>query len=258
MVKIPKRASERIAAGLKQFQPILKAARDRDINESDTAVLVLDLLQHILGYDKYSEITSEHAIRSTYCDLAIKLDGELEFLIEVKAIGIALKDQHVKQAVDYAANQGCDWVILTNGIEWRAYKVTFTKPIANELVVQLDMLQLNSRSTTDVALIGLLAKEGWQKANLGEYHSQKQALSRYTMAALILSEPILAILRREIRRVSPDVQVTPEEIKAVLEAEVVKREILEGEKADLARRRVARTANRPLRASSDDKPVAKA
>ena len=54
-------------------------------------------------------------IRSTFCDLAVKLDGHLAFLIEVKAIGLELKEQFVKQAVDYAANQGVEWVVLTNG-----------------------------------------------------------------------------------------------------------------------------------------------
>ena len=55
-------------------------------------------------------------IRGTFCDLAVKLDGSLSFLVAVKAIGLELKDHHIKQAVDYAANQGCDWVMLTNGV----------------------------------------------------------------------------------------------------------------------------------------------
>ena len=58
--------------------------------------IIVDILAEIFGYDKYSEITSEHAIRGTYCDLATKIDGVLQFLIEVKAIGIDLKEQHVK------------------------------------------------------------------------------------------------------------------------------------------------------------------
>src|SRR3972149_3541523 len=128
MAKLPKKAVERITAGLKRFQPILTAAKSRDVNESDTVVIVTDLLQEIFGYNKYAEITSEHMIRGTFCDLAVKLEGSLAFLIEVKAIGLELKEQHVKQAVDYAANQGCEGVTLTNAAVWRAYKVTFGKP----------------------------------------------------------------------------------------------------------------------------------
>src|SRR4029077_9836178 len=97
MASIPSRVSDRLASGLKRFQPILAAARARDVNEADTVVIVMDLLSEVFGYDKYAEITREHCIRGTYCDLAIKLDSKLQFLIEVKAVGLDLKDGHLRQ-----------------------------------------------------------------------------------------------------------------------------------------------------------------
>lgn len=245
---VPAKIAARIAAGLKKFGPILTAAKARDVNESDTVVIVTDVLQEVFGYDKYSDITSEHMIRSTFCDLAIRLDGGLSVLIEVKAIGTDLKDMHVKQAVDYAANQGCDWVALTNGAIWRVYKVIFAKPIEHELVVEFDLLHLNHRKDADIELAWLLAKESWQKAKIGEYHLQRQALSRFCMAAVILSDTVLDVVRRELRRVSPDVRIETEEIAEVLRNEVIKRDALEGEKADAARKMVSRAANRALRA----------
>lgn len=253
MAKLPKRVTERISAGLKRFQPILAAAKSRDVNESDTVLIVTDLLQEIFGYDKYTEITSEFMIRGTFCDLAVKLDGVLTLLIEVKAIGLDLKEQFVKQAVDYAANQGVEWVSLTNGAVWRVYKIGFGKPIQHDLVVDFDLVTLNPRKDENIELLGLLAKEGWQKANLGEYHTQRQALSRFTMGALILSEPVLAVLRRELRRPSPDVSLDADEIRVALGADVLKREVLEGEQADAARRQVARAAGKALRTT---KPTA--
>jgi hypothetical protein len=51
------------------------------------------------------QLTSEHAIRGTYFELAVKLKGKLVQLIEVKSAGSALDDRHVKQAIDYASNQ---------------------------------------------------------------------------------------------------------------------------------------------------------
>lgn len=247
MAAVPKRAAERIAAGLKQFQPILTAAKARDINESDTAILVTDMLQSIFGYDKFAEVTSEHMIRSTFCDLAIKLDGRLAVLIEIKAIGHELKDQYVKQAVDYAANQGCDWVALTNGITWRIYRVTFSKPIEAEVVVEFDLLALNHRAGADVELLALVSKEGWLKSHLDDYHTQRQALSRFTLAGLILSEAVLDVLRREVRRLAPEVRVDNAELGKALRDDVLKREVLEGEKADGARKRIARAAAKSLR-----------
>jgi len=160
---VPAKVASRLAAGLKKFQPILAAAKARDVNESDTVVVVTDVLHEVFGYDKYSEM-----VRGTFCDLAIKLEGGLQLLIEVKAIGLELKESHVKQAVDYAANQGTDWVALTNGAVWRVYKVAFTKPIEHELVVELDLTALSHRNDQHIELLWLIAKEGWQKAGLGD------------------------------------------------------------------------------------------
>jgi predicted type IV restriction endonuclease len=246
---VPARAAARIRSALKKYQPILTAAKQRDVNESDTVVIVTDLLQEIFGYDKYNEITSEHAIRCTYCDLAIKIDGTLSLLIEVKAIGLDLKDNPIKQAVDYAANQGCDWVALTNGILWRIYKVSFTKPIAHECVVDINLLALNPRNKDDINLLGVVAKEGWKRAKLDEYHEHRQALSRFTLGAVVLSDPVVRFIRRELRRVV-DVMVDEEDVKTVLREEVIKRDALEGDKATAAARQVARAESKSLRRSA--------
>ena len=247
MAKIPVKIIDRISAGVKRFQPILTSAKSRDVGESDTVTIIVDILAEVFGYDKYSEITSEYAIRGTYCDLAIKLEGALEMLIEVKAIGIDLKEPHVKQAIDYAANQGVEWVVLTNGLNWRVYKVIFGKPIGQELVLDLDFCGLTGKSAKDIDTLYLFCKEGWMKSVLGEYHTQKQALSRFFLGAMILSEPVLNIIRRELKRLSPDVRVEVDEIKAVLMAEVLKREVLEGDSAADAKKKLARSAAKQLR-----------
>jgi hypothetical protein len=78
---------ERIKAGLKKYQPILADAKARDISESDTVVILGDMLADLLGYKKYVEITTELAIRGTSVDLAVKVDGDVRFLLEAKSIG---------------------------------------------------------------------------------------------------------------------------------------------------------------------------
>ena len=67
------------------------------------------MLEQIFGFDKYSEITREFVIQGTYCDLAIKTGKAVDYLIEVKAIGLSLRDSHLKQAVNYASREGI-WV----------------------------------------------------------------------------------------------------------------------------------------------------
>jgi predicted type IV restriction endonuclease len=214
-------------------------------------VIVADMLSEIFGYDKYSEITSEHLIRGTYCDLAVKIDNSLAFLAEVKAIGADLKESFVKQAVDYAANQGVEWVVLTNGASWQAYKIGFGKPITNEKVLDFAFADLSPRNDDHLELLFLLSKEGWVRSRLGDYHNQKEALSRFSIAAILLTDPIVDAIRRELRRLSPDVKVDSDAVRVVLEAEVVKRDALEGERAAAAKRIVSRASSKAARAKQE-------
>jgi hypothetical protein len=50
----------RIATQLKKYQPILEQAKQRDISESDTCLIICDLLSDVLGYKKFDHITTEH------------------------------------------------------------------------------------------------------------------------------------------------------------------------------------------------------
>lgn len=241
MASIPKKVSERLSQGLKRFQPIIQAAKARDAGESDTVTIITDCLTELFGYDKYSEITSEHSIRGTYVDLAVKVNNKLLFLIECKAIGLTLSDKHLKQAVDYAANKGVDWVVLTNGHIWRIYKVSFTKPINQELIAEFDFLTINPKKEEDLENLYVLCKEGWQKSAIQDLYGQSQMLSRYTIGAAILSEPILEAVRRELRKAFPDAGLVDiEVISNVLTDEVIRREVLEDESATPASKKFAR------------------
>jgi len=248
-MSVPKRVQERIRQGLKIFSEILVKQRDRDVSEADTVTVVKDMLAAIFGYDKYSELTSEHAIRGTFCDLAVKLDGKLRFLIEVKAIGLQLSDKHTRQAIDYAANQGIDLVVLTNGIRWILYHVLFKKPIEQRVVAEFDILGANPKDDADIERLFLLCKEGFQKDVITDFRLRKDATNRFVIAALLLnSHDVQNVLRREVRRVS-DVLVEREAIVQVLRDEVIKREALEGEPATEAHRRVTRACDRAIVAS---------
>lgn len=249
MANLPKKVSERLIDGIKKYQSILTASKARDVGETDTVTIVKDMLADVFGYDKYSELTSEFAIRGTYCDLAIKIDGKLATLIEVKSVGTDLKEAHIKQAIDYAANQGTQWVLLTNGVKWMVYHVHFTRPITHELVVDIDFLTVSHKKDEDLEMLFLWCKEGWQKSALGDFHSQKQALSRFFIGAMVLSDPVIDVIRRELRRISPDVKIDNEQIRSVLSNEVIKREVMEGEKADEAQKKIARSLKAKLRES---------
>ncbi len=248
---IPARVADRLSNGLKRFQPVLSAAKSRDVNESDTSMIVTDMMADLFGYDKYSEVTRELCIRGTYCDLATRIDGKFQMIIEVKAIGLELKDGHVKQAVDYAANQGIEWVALTSGNIWKVYRVFFTKPIGTELVVDIDLLSLNPKNADHIESLFLLTRESMIKSGLYAYHDQMQATSKFYLGALLLSDSVLETMRRELRRLTPDVKVQVDDLRELLKQGVLKREVIEGEKAEAARKKVQKAALKLLRAKKE-------
>jgi hypothetical protein len=123
--------------------------------------------------------------------------------------------------------------------------------LIQELVFEFDFLSLNNKNADDVEKLSLLSKEGWLKSFLYDYHSQKQALSKFFLSALILSDPIADVIRRELRKISPDVKVTSEQIKEVILKEVLKREVIEGEKADEAKKKINKVFNKISKTKSN-------
>lgn len=229
------------------IKKILAAAKSRDLNESDTVTIITDILSDVFGYDKYLEITSELAIRNTFCDLAVKVNNKIEYLIECKSVDTELKDNHLKQAIDYGANQGVNWVILTNGIVWKLYKIRFEKPIGYDLVVQFDITALNPRTEDARELLYILHKSAIEKNLRQEHFEKSQLINPYTIAHVLISKPIIGALRREIRKLS-DIKLDESELTKILLNSVVKRDLIESDTAKEAEKTV-----RKLQKSLDKK-----
>ena len=260
MAKLSSKAAARIAVELKKYQGILSGLQKRDVSEADTVTVINDMLSDICGYDKYLHVTGQLAIRGTFVDLAVRVDEEIRFLIEVKAIGIELKDAHVKQAIDYAANEGVEWVVLTNGVNWRIYKVHFGQPIEKILVCDLDAIETSAKSQEALECFGNLSREGFSKNTMAEFLLHKQVTNKFTVAAVLQSDFVLEVLRREIRRMSSGVKVEADYLKSLLQDEVIKRDLIEGDEAKAALqniRRLQRAAARKKAGAKcvDDAPV---
>ena len=254
-MKISKRFVTRARAALKKFERVLADARGRDVNESDTCVILTDFLTEVLGYDKYAEITSEFMIRSTFCDLAIKIDGKLHFLIEVKSVGTELRDNHIKQAIDYAANQGCEWVILTNGVVWQAHKVRFEKPVSHEIVFSIDLLEGSTPPNQLLQTLYLISREAQSLTAIAAYHARREATSPFVVAQLVLEDRIVAAVRRRLRAQFSGLKVTDAEVRALLATEVIKRDLVEGDRAAAAQRLIKRQARKAAKAKAAASPV---
>ena len=83
------------------------------------------------------------------------------------------------------------------------------------------------------------------KSGLYAYHDHLQATNKFYLAAIVLSDPVLHTVRRELQWLS-DVRVEVEELREALKQEVIKRDVIEGDKADGARKKVAKAAGKML------------
>ncbi len=182
---------------LKKFIPHLIAARDQNLNEADTVQRLVKVLEGVLGYDCLGEITREMQVKDKYVDLAVKIDGTVKFLIEAKSAGTELRDRHIDQAQHYAAENNIHWVLLTNGIVWNLYHLTFDEGIEYARAFSVDV-------TGDVdqcaECIGLLHRTSVRKNGLEDFWAHRVALSPVSICRALFHEDALRLLRREIRK----------------------------------------------------------
>src|SRR4030042_1426612 len=128
---------------LKSFASIFRDAQDKAKREADVVMYVVQFFKDALGYDVFTEISKEFQVKEKYCDIAIKLQGQMELLIEVKQAGLRLADRHIEQAESYAMKSGAKWVLLTNGVEWKLFHLDFseTEGIERAIVFRTDFMK---------------------------------------------------------------------------------------------------------------------
>jgi hypothetical protein len=231
--------TKRINANLKRYQGVVAQIKKKDANESDTVTVITDILQDIFGYDKYADITSEYAIRGTYCDLAILDDHKkTRFLVEAKAVSVTLNVNHIKQALDYGANAGISWVMLTNSERWMLYKIKFGKPIDKELVAEFNLLDINPKSEKELELLFVLSKEGQEKSIIEDFYTNIQIKNKFIIGCLLNSEEVYSLIRKTMRKLFGDVKITNQEIADIVVKDIIKREITDSEESKKAKKDV--------------------
>lgn len=193
---------------MKRFAAAFRDARDRGANEADTVMFLVKFFEEVLGYDSLrGEISKELQIKERYCDLALKVEGTIHYLVECKAASVkGLRDKDIEQAENYASRAGIRWVVLTNGIEWRLYHLSFAENegITHDLAFEANLLdEIESNPEGFWAKLSLLSRGSVQKDHLEDYWAQKKALSPASVVRTLFSHEVLVRIRRELNRTAP-------------------------------------------------------
>jgi hypothetical protein len=187
-----------VRKGLRKLLPYLLKAREDNLNEADTALRIIKVFEDVLGYDPMTEITRESQVKDKYVDIALKLDGTIRLLVEVKSAGSDLRDRHIEQAKHYAAEANMPWVLLTNGVTWTLYHLSFEEGVEYVKAFSTDLAQDPFDKAAD--LLGLLHRQSLMKGELDEFWKHRAALTPESIARAIFTEETLKLIRRGVRR----------------------------------------------------------
>lgn len=194
------KAIERIKKGLRRMSNIVERAQRDDYKEADTRKIVSDMLCEYLGWDKFENVTAEQMINSRYADYVVKTDDEEVFVVEVKQIGLKLKDTHLNQARQYAVDEGIDWCILTNGDEWQAFRTELQGKIpVTKHVFTVRISDEGMKPAEKARLFYLFSEEANRKKEIEDYYQRRVALSGENLVDQIFSDKVINQLRCSIK-----------------------------------------------------------
>jgi hypothetical protein len=188
-----------VRRSLKKFAPHLLQAQAENLNEADTVQRLIKVFEEVLGYDPMQDISREAHMRSKYIDVVLKVDGVIRVLVEAKAAGEKLRERHIEQAQQYASQNNYQWVLLTNGVVWQLFHLTFDEGIEYETAFHVSIHDADGFEHA-AQMIALLHKQSIKRGELEDFWQRSRALGPASIGRALMQESVLALVRREIRR----------------------------------------------------------
>ena len=189
----------KLLGALKAYNKKFLKTKLADLDESGTRLMINSFLTEVLGFASIEEVKTEYMIRGTYADYVIQTKGVRHFLVEVKSLSLTLSDKHLRQAINYGANEGIEWALLTNGKQFDFYRILFQKPIESRLVFSFDLCDSESfRNCVDV--IQFLHRDAILSKGLDRLWAKTIALNPKNVAGLLYAKPVLNFIRRTLNK----------------------------------------------------------
>ena len=176
------------------------------INEQNTKATLIAPLLRALGWDvedleevhrEYRHHPSDNPVDFALLDLRTP-----RLFVEAKALGRNLSDRKwANQIMGYASVAGVEWVVLTDGDEYRIYNAHASVPVEEKLFRTVRLTDDDPQINETLAL---LSKPGLQENNL-EAHWQAQFVDRQvqtTLKGLFAPKPDRSLVNLMRRRIS--------------------------------------------------------
>lgn len=218
----------RVAAAVDRFTGPLTELAERDANDGDTRLLVADFFDVGLNFSKYRDMTTEYRTGGDSIDYAIMLEGSLFAPVEVRRIGQDLDLRNIRVSRRLAADEGAEWIYLTNGRVWRVYHLRPDgdghRPIP---VVDIDLLDQDAYDRNVDGLFHM-TRDAVEHGRLDALRRWREAADAGPVARTLLSDEVVAAVRGRLREKAehPGHLGEEEEIRRVLTEEVIPRGLI--------------------------------
>lgn len=215
---MPRNAVDKgLRRSIQDARHMIQDAVKTDCNEAETRRRIERIFESLMGYDVFKHLSRELAVRGAgeteHVDFAIQIEEGEEakpiIMVEIKRANVNLATKHLRQVSSYAINAGCEWIILTNSVEWKLYHVSFGQPPITKLIYSWNILN------DDIALLAkrfeTISYKNLKKGKLDDLWQKTNVLSPRNLLEAMLSDNSIKTMRRELRKDS-GVLLSPEEI----------------------------------------------
>lgn len=189
----------KLLSALKNYKKQYLSSNLTELDESGTRLMINTFLSDVLGYKPIEEIKTEYMIKGTYADYVIQVKGIRHFLVEVKALSFQLSEKHLRQTINYGANEGIEWALLTNGKAFDFYRILFNKPIESRKIFSIDLSAVTNYKK-EVELLQSLHSDAIQKKSLKILWNKCEALNPINIANLLYSKSGIDFIKKNIKR----------------------------------------------------------
>lgn len=224
-----------IAKCIENLRTQLERHRRTGLKEYPTRTIFVDPLLACLGWDVRDpdEVELEHpTVDGKSVDYAMKVNRKVVLLVEAKQLGDPLDDvKSITQVVGYAANDGVEWCVLTNGVKYQVYRASEKASAPEKLLFEVSIDPGDSRGLTveEIAKqFKRLSREAMAEGVLDQLGAEVFTTGKVRKALdRLFLEPPTSLIRM-ICKAMGDSAVAPAQVKAAV------RRIWDGGRSDSA------------------------
>ncbi len=193
--------------------------RKQGLKEYPTRTIFIDPMLNALGWDVRDpdEVELEHpTVDGKSVDYAMKVNRKVVLHLEAKQLGDPLDDvKSITQVVGYAANDGIEWCVLTNGVRYKVYKASEKASAPEKLLfeVSIDQFESDGSSVQELAKqFNRLSRDSMAAGKLDQLGAEIFTTGKVRKALDRLITDASPSLIRLIRKTMPDSSVMPAQI----------------------------------------------